>query len=125
MQVPKHTKPALSKPIVRFYLTLNNTPELIKPELPFLTRITPNLSLQSCPPSIANTMLGICYTCVALCCSAHGCYAVECDVACCAAQHTAIVTLTPSDYHKQAHDKLFVCGEKGPVTKYIDRTKCL
>ena len=30
----------------------------------------------------------------ALCCSAHGCCAVECSVACCAAQHTAIATLT-------------------------------
>ena len=47
-----------------------------------------------CPPSVANTMLGICYTCEALCCSAHGCCAVECGVACCAAQHTAIATLT-------------------------------
>ena len=39
-------------------------------------------------------MLGIYYTCVALCYSAHGCCAVECGVACCAAQHTAIATLT-------------------------------
>ena len=39
-------------------------------------------------------MLGICYTCVALCCSAHGCHAVEYGVACCTAQHTAIAILT-------------------------------
>ena len=39
------------------------------------------MSLQSCPPSAANTMLGIYYTCEALCCSAHGCCAVECGVA--------------------------------------------
>ena len=39
-------------------------------------------------------MLGICYACVVLCCSAHGCCAVECGVACCAAQYTAIETLT-------------------------------
>ena len=52
------------------------------------------MSLQSCPPSVANTMLGICYTCEALFYSAHGCCAVECGIACCAAQHTAIATLT-------------------------------
>ena len=34
---------------VRFYLTLNNTPELIKLKLLFLTRITPKLSLQVVP----------------------------------------------------------------------------
>ena len=79
---------------VRFYLTLNITPELIKPELLLLTRITLNLSLQSCPPSAANTMLGIYYTYVALCCSAHGCCAVECGVACCTTQHKASATLT-------------------------------
>ena len=39
-------------------------------------------------------MLGICYTCVALWRSAHGCCAMECSIACCAAQHTAIATLT-------------------------------
>ena len=39
-------------------------------------------------------MLGICYTCVALCCSAHGFCAVECSAACCAAQYTAIATIT-------------------------------
>ena len=39
-------------------------------------------------------MLGICYTCVALCCSAYGFYAVECGVARYAAQHTAIANLT-------------------------------
>ena len=42
----------------------------------------------------ASTMLGICYTCVALCCSAHGCCAVECSVACCTIQYTAITNLT-------------------------------
>ena len=52
------------------------------------------MSLQSCPPSADNTMLAICYTCEALCYSAHRCCAVECSVACCAAQHTAIATLT-------------------------------
>ena len=39
-------------------------------------------------------MLGICYACEALCCSAYGCCAVKCGVACCTAQHTAIATLT-------------------------------
>ena len=58
---------------IRSYLTLNITPELIKPELQLLTKITPKLSLQSCPPSAANTTLGLCYTCVVLYCSAHGC----------------------------------------------------
>ena len=38
-------------------------------------------------------MLGIYYTCEALCCSAHGCCAVECGIACCATHHTAIATL--------------------------------
>ena len=52
------------------------------------------MSLPSCPQSAANTTVGICYTCEALCCSAHRCYAVECGVACCAAQHTASETLT-------------------------------
>ena len=52
------------------------------------------MSLQSCPPSAANTILGIWYTCEALCCSALGCCAVERGVACCTAQHTAIATLT-------------------------------
>ena len=52
------------------------------------------MSLQSFPPSVANTMLGICYTFVVLCCSVDGCYAVECGVACCIAQHTAIAALT-------------------------------
>ena len=51
------------------------------------------MSLQSCPPSAANTILGICYSCEALYCSAYGCCAVECDVACCTTQHTAIATL--------------------------------
>ena len=79
---------------VWFYLTLNYSPELTKPKLLFPTRIIPKLSLKSCPPSVANTTLSICYTCVGLSCSAHGCCAVECSVACCAAQHTAITTLT-------------------------------
>ena len=52
------------------------------------------MSLESCPLSAANTTLGICYTCEALCCSTHGCCAVECTIACCVAQHTAIATLT-------------------------------
>ena len=78
---------------VRFYLTLNNLLELTKLKLLFPTRITLKLSLKSCPPSVANTMLGICYTCVVLCCSAYGCCAVECGIAYCAAQHTAIATL--------------------------------
>ena len=51
------------------------------------------MSIPSCSPSATKTMLGICYTCEALCCSAHGCCAVECGVACWAAQHTAIATL--------------------------------
>ena len=33
VQVPKHTKPKLLKPVVRFSPTLNITMELIKPEL--------------------------------------------------------------------------------------------
>ena len=61
------------------------------------------MSIPSCPPSAANTMLGICYTCEALCCSAHGCCAVECGVACCAAQHTAIATLTLPHTRLVAH----------------------
>ena len=68
--------------------------KLIKPKLLFYTKVTPKISLQSYPPSAANTTLGICYTCEALCCSAHGCCSVECGVACCTAQHTAISTLT-------------------------------
>ena len=80
------------KTIVRSYLTSNITLELIEPKLLFLTRLTTKLSLLSCPPSAASTMLGICYTCVALCCSAHGCCAVECGIAYCTAQHTAIAT---------------------------------
>ena len=79
---------------VRFHLTLNFILQLIKPELLFYTKITPKFVLQSCPPSAANTTLGICYTCVALCCSPHGCCAVECGAACCAAHNTAIATLT-------------------------------
>ena len=81
----KNTKPKLPKPIVRFYLTLNFTPELTKPKLLLLTRIAPNLSLQSYPASAANTTLGIYYTCIELCCSAHGCCVVECGIVCCAA----------------------------------------
>ena len=52
------------------------------------------MSLPSYPPSAANTMLGIYYTCEALCCSAHRCCAVEWGVACCTAHHTAIAILT-------------------------------
>ena len=52
------------------------------------------MSLPICPSSAANIMLGICYTCEALCCIGHGCCAVECGVACCIAQHKAIATLT-------------------------------
>ena len=48
-------------------------------------------------------MLGIYYTSVVLCCSAHGCCAVECGVACCAAQHTAIATLTLPHTRLVAH----------------------
>ena len=33
-----------------------------------------------------------------MCCSAHGCCGVECGAACCAAQHTAIATLTDMAY---------------------------
>ena len=43
VQVPKHTKPKLPKPIVRSYLTLNIAHELIKPKLLFLIRFTPKL----------------------------------------------------------------------------------
>ena len=50
--------------------------------------------LPRCPPSIASTVLGMCYTSVALYFRAHGCCAVECGVACCAAQHGAIATFT-------------------------------
>ena len=89
-----NTKPKLQKPIVRSHLTLNIAIELIKPKLLLIAKITLKLSLQTCSPSVANAMLGICYTCVALCCSAHWCCAMECGVACCAAQHTAIATLT-------------------------------
>ena len=39
-------------------------------------------------------MLGISCTYEALYCSAYGRCAVECSVACCAAQHTAVATLT-------------------------------
>ena len=70
--------------------------DLIKPKLLLLTRFTAKLSLQSFPPSAANTMLGISYTYATLCCSAYGCCAVECSGACCTAQHTAIATLTIS-----------------------------
>ena len=90
--------------IVKFYLTLNITIELIKPKLLLsslglinyivYTKVIPKMSLQNCPPSVANTMLGICYTCNVLYCNAHGYCAIECGVACCAAQHTATVTLT-------------------------------
>ena len=48
-------------------------------------------------------MLGICYSCETLCCSAHGCCAVECGVACCAAHHTAIATLTLPTHRLVAH----------------------
>ena len=75
-------------------MTLNIAIELPKPKLLFITKIISKLSLQSYPPSVANTMLGICYTFVAFCCSAHGCCGVKCGVACCASQHTAISTLT-------------------------------
>ena len=88
---------------VIFYPTLNITLQSIKPELLSYTNITPVLALQSCPPSAANTMLGICYTCVVLCCSAHGCCAMECGVACCTAQHTAIATLTLPHTRLVAH----------------------
>ena len=54
------------------------------------------MTLASCPLSASNTTLGMYYTCEALCCSAHGCCAVECSVAWYAAQHTAIATLTES-----------------------------
>ena len=89
---PKKGAPCITT--VRFYLTLNIIIELIKPKLLFYTKVTPKISLQSCPLSAANTMLGVCYTCEVLCCTAHGCYAVVCGVACCAAQHTVIATLT-------------------------------
>ena len=59
------------------------------------------ISLPSCLPSAANTMLGIYYTCEALCCSEHGCCAVECSVACCTAQQTAIATLTISTMSRE------------------------
>ena len=91
---------------VRSYLNLNITPELIKPKLLFLTRFTPNLSLQSCPLSAASTKLGICYTCVVLYCSAHGCYAMECGVACCTAQHTASATLILPRTRLVAHQSI-------------------
>ena len=61
------------------------------------------MSIPSCPPSAANTMLGISYTYGALCCSAHGFCAVECGVACCTAQHTAIATLTLPPTRLVAH----------------------
>ena len=79
--------------LARFYLTFSITPELITPKLQFLFKIIPKMFLQSCPPCVANTTLGIYYTCVALCCSTHGCCALECCVACYAAYLTAIATL--------------------------------
>ena len=84
-------------------ITLNFTIELTKPKMLFYTKVIQKISVQSCPPSAANTMLGICYTCEALCCSAHGCCAVECGVAYCAAQHTAIATLTLPHTRLVAH----------------------
>ena len=47
------------------------------------------------PQVVANTMLGICYTCEALCCSAHGCCAVEFGVACCCTAHSHCNPYTP------------------------------
>ena len=70
------------KQVLRSHLTLNIAIELIKPKLLLITKIIPKLSLQSCPPNVANTMLGICYTCVVLYCSGHGCCTVECCGAC-------------------------------------------
>ena len=52
------------------------------------------MSILSYPPSVANTTLGIYYTYEALFCGAYGCCVVDCGVACCAAQHTAVATLT-------------------------------
>ena len=91
--MPKQAKPKVPKKIVRSYLTLNIIIELGKPKSLLQPRLHQNVSTKL-SPSAANTTLGICYTCVVLCCSAHGCCAVECGVACCTAQHTAIATLT-------------------------------
>ena len=92
--------------VVRSYLTLNITPELIKHKLLLLTRFTAKLFLKSCPLNAANTMLGICYTCVVLCCSAHRCCTIECDISCCAAQSTAIATLTLPHTRLVAHQSI-------------------
>ena len=51
------------------------------------------------PPSAARTMLGICVIpVVGLYCSAHGCCAVERNIACCAKHCTANATLTTIKY---------------------------
>ena len=81
VQEPKHTKRNPPKPIVRSYLTLDITHALITPKLLLLIKTTPKLLQLSCPPSAANTMLGICYTCCGivlqrtwvLCCGAQYC----------------------------------------------------
>ena len=57
------------------------------------------MSLPSCPPSATNTSLAICYTCEALYYSSHECFAVECGIAYCTAQHTAIATLAANSVH--------------------------
>ena len=96
--MPHHLEPSQLIPIqatcVRSHLTLNIIIDLIKPKLLLITKIIPKLSLQSCPLNVAKTTLGIYYTYMALCCSAHGWCSVECGIACCAAQRTTIATLT-------------------------------
>ena len=96
-----------------------------------LARITPKLSLQSCLPSIANITLGICYTCVVLCCNVHGCCAVECSVACCAAQRLAIATLTVSTLYLSSLSTIMGGGGSTPCppglylkSKEIWKTRC-
>ena len=34
-------------------------------------------------------------------------------------------TFKPDYYHRHAHDELAICVQKGPVTSYIDRMKCI
>ena len=63
-------------------------------------------------------MLGICYTCEALCCNAHGCCAVECGVACCASQHTSIATLTQTTESMKAEATSLALVEDNKGTRW-------
>ena len=37
----------------------------------------------------------------------------------------AIDNFKPADYHRQASDKLATCMKKRPITRYIDKMKCI